>query len=170
MGAIHALACLGHVAPLLPIPRYCAIHAVLQPKEKILVFAHFPHAVFPIGSLLSFPLCGDALTGTAPLPCGPAKLCKTCPCLLLSTPEAPPTKSDSIHSSADQVQKMAGPACFCVVQVITMLQSTSSCLHKLLVLLFFNSTSSPVMHFKTKHFFALDMQMHLSPLHMSIQC
>ncbi|KAK9918066.1 hypothetical protein WJX75_000903 [Coccomyxa subellipsoidea] len=27
------------------------------------IFAHFPHAVFPMGSWLSFPLCGDPLSG-----------------------------------------------------------------------------------------------------------
>jgi hypothetical protein len=27
------------------------------------IFAHFPHAVFPMGSWLSFPLCGVPMTG-----------------------------------------------------------------------------------------------------------
>lgn len=31
------------------------------------IFAHFPHAVFPMGSWLSFPLCGDPLSGEAAL-------------------------------------------------------------------------------------------------------
>ena len=41
------------VVPSVP---YCA-------PDKQYVFAHFPHAVFPMGSFMSFPLCGDVATG-----------------------------------------------------------------------------------------------------------
>ena len=33
-----------------------------KPGEQY-VFGHFPHTCFPMGSFLSFPLCGDAATG-----------------------------------------------------------------------------------------------------------
>ena len=44
------------------------------------VFAHFPHAVFPMGSFLSFPLCGDPATGV------PAPMEGLCATVLLRVP------------------------------------------------------------------------------------
>ena len=43
------------VVPSVP---YCA-----APTDTRYIFAHFPHAVYPMGSFLSFPLCGDPATG-----------------------------------------------------------------------------------------------------------
>ncbi|CAK0785740.1 hypothetical protein CVIRNUC_008951 [Coccomyxa viridis] len=41
---------------IVPVPPYC------EPGKRY-IFAHFPHAVFPMGPWLSFPLCGVPLTG-----------------------------------------------------------------------------------------------------------
>jgi hypothetical protein len=45
--------------------RYCGVVPAVpycDPATRY-VFAHFPHAVYPMGSFLSFPLCGDPATG-----------------------------------------------------------------------------------------------------------
>ena len=45
--------------------RYCGVVPSVpytKPGEQY-VFGHFPHTCFPMGSFLSFPLCGDAATG-----------------------------------------------------------------------------------------------------------
>lgn len=45
--------------------RYCGVVPGVpytKPGEQY-VFGHFPHTCFPMGSFLSFPLCGDAATG-----------------------------------------------------------------------------------------------------------
>mgnify|MGYP006952971424 CR=1 FL=1 len=41
---------------VVPAGRYCS-------PASTYVFCHFPHAVYPMGSFLSFPLCGDPATG-----------------------------------------------------------------------------------------------------------